>query len=177
MDFHLISSLQWRHNEHSIVSNHQPNDCLLNCLFRRRSRKTLKLRVTGLCAGNSPGTGEFPTQMASNAENYSFWWRHHVTRCIYVYNGLPYKDVMNMSIYNLTFTLYFVLYIYMNNTATSWHQLCFVINIFRPRQNGCHFADDVSNAFSWMKMCEFCLRFHWSLFLRVQLTIFHHWFR
>ena len=34
-----------------------------------------------------------------------------------------------------------------------------------------------SNAFSWMKMCEFCLRFHWSLFLRVQLTIFHHWFR
>ena len=34
-----------------------------------------------------------------------------------------------------------------------------------------------SNAFSWMKMCECCLSFHWSLFLRVQLTIFHHWFR
>ena len=34
-----------------------------------------------------------------------------------------------------------------------------------------------SNAFSWMKMCEFRLKFHWSLFLRVQLTIFHHWFR
>ena len=30
---------------------------------------------------------------------------------------------------------------------------------------------------SWMKKHEFCLRFHWSLFLRVQLTIFHHWFR
>ena len=28
-------------------------------------------------AGNSPGTGEFPTQMASNAENVSIWWRHH----------------------------------------------------------------------------------------------------
>ena len=26
-------------------------------------------------------------------------------------------------------------------------------------------------------MCEFRLKFHWSLFLRVQLTIFQHWFR
>ena len=46
-------------------------------LFRRRSKKTSKLRVTGLCMGNSPGTGEFPAQMASNAENISIWWRHH----------------------------------------------------------------------------------------------------
>ena len=35
------------------------------------------LHVTGLCAGNSPGTGEFPAQMASYAENVSIWWRHH----------------------------------------------------------------------------------------------------
>ena len=35
------------------------------------------LRVTGLCAGNSPVTGEFPSQMASNAENVSISWRHH----------------------------------------------------------------------------------------------------
>ena len=42
-----------------------------------RSKKTSKLRVTGLCAGNSPMTGEFPAQMASNAENVSIWWRHH----------------------------------------------------------------------------------------------------
>ena len=34
-----------------------------------------------------------------------------------------------------------------------------------------------SNTFSWMKIYEFRLRFHRSLFLRVQLTIFHHWFR
>ena len=34
-----------------------------------RSKKTSKLRVTGLCAGNSPVAGEFPAQMASNAEN------------------------------------------------------------------------------------------------------------
>ena len=70
-------TLLWRHNEHDSVSNHQPHDCLLNRLFRRRSKKTPKLRVTGLCVGKSPGTGEFPAQMASNAENVSIWWRHH----------------------------------------------------------------------------------------------------
>ena len=41
-------------------------------------KKKSKPRVTGLCAGNSPGTGEFPAQKASNAENVSIWWRHHV---------------------------------------------------------------------------------------------------
>ena len=34
-----------------------------------------------------------------------------------------------------------------------------------------------SNAFSWMKMNDLRLGFHWSLFLRSELTIFHHWFR
>ena len=69
--------LLWRHNGPDGVSNHQPHDCLLNRLFGHRSKKTLKLRVTGLCVGNSPETGEFPAQMASNAENASIWWRHH----------------------------------------------------------------------------------------------------
>ena len=76
------SALWWRHNGRNGISNHQPHNCLLNHLFRRRSKKTSKLRVTGLCAGNSPGTGEFPTQMASNAENVSIWWRHHGTSVI-----------------------------------------------------------------------------------------------
>ena len=71
-------SLQWRHNGRDSVSNHQPHDWLLNSLFKRRLQKTSKLRVTGLCARNSPGTGEFPTQMASNEENVSIWWLHHV---------------------------------------------------------------------------------------------------
>ena len=65
------SSLQWRHNERDVVSNHQPHVCLLNRLFRRRSKKASKLRVTGLCAGNSPVASEFPAQRVSNAENAS----------------------------------------------------------------------------------------------------------
>ena len=57
----MHSILQWRHNDSDGVSNHQPPDCLLNRLFRHRSKKTSKLRVTGLCAGNSPVTGKlFP---------------------------------------------------------------------------------------------------------------------
>ena len=43
--------LEWRHNERDSVSNHQPHDCLLNRLFKRRSKKTTKCRVTGLCVG------------------------------------------------------------------------------------------------------------------------------
>ena len=52
--------LHWRHNDHGGVLNHQPHDCLLNRLFRRRWKKTSKLRVTGLCAGNSPGLVKSP---------------------------------------------------------------------------------------------------------------------
>ena len=59
-------SLQWRHNGH----DYKPHDCLLHLLFRRRSKKTSKLRVTGLCAGNSPGTVEFPAQMVSKRKMF-----------------------------------------------------------------------------------------------------------
>ena len=71
-------STQWRHNERNGVSINQPRDCLLSRLFWRRSKKISKLRVTGLCEGNSPETGEFPAHRDSNAENVSIWWRHHV---------------------------------------------------------------------------------------------------
>ena len=47
--------LRWLHNGRDSVSNHQPSGCLLNRLCRRRLKKTSKLRVTGLFAGNSPG--------------------------------------------------------------------------------------------------------------------------
>ena len=64
-------------DERDGVSNHQPPDCLLNCLFSCRSKKTSKLRVSGLCAGNSPVNGEFPTQRARDAESVSISWRHY----------------------------------------------------------------------------------------------------
>ena len=81
-------ALQWRHNEHDGVSNHQPNDCSLNRLFRRSSKKTSKLRVTGLCVGNSPVTDEFPAERTSNAEKFPFddvimeSFKEHVTEAV-----------------------------------------------------------------------------------------------
>ena len=47
-----------------------------------------------------------------------------------------------------------------------------MVNTLRPRQMDAISQTTFSNAFSWMKMFEFRLKFHWSLFPRVQLTIF-----
>ena len=59
------------------ISNHWHLDCLLNHLFRRRSKKTSKLRVTAF-ERNPPVTRGFPSQRTSNMENVSIWWWHHV---------------------------------------------------------------------------------------------------
>ena len=99
--------LQWRHNGRNNVSNHQPHDCLLNRLFRRRSKKTSKLRVTDLCVGNSPVTGEFPAQMASYAENPSIWWHHHVgswMTCLAVYRKVWHGNIIKKHRFFLHFT-------------------------------------------------------------------------
>ena len=74
-----FTTLQWSHNEHHGITNHRHLDCLLSHLFSHTSKKTSKLRFTGLCEGNPPVTGGFPSQRPSNAENVSVWWLHHVT--------------------------------------------------------------------------------------------------
>ena len=101
-----FTALHWRHNGRDSVSNHQPHECLLNRLFRRRSKKTSKLRVTGLCVGNSPGTGEFPAQMASNAENVSISWRHHggEHKIVAAFVKQPWRLWMNISLESVTDT-------------------------------------------------------------------------
>ena len=64
------------------VSNHRQLPCLFNRLYRRTSKERSKLRVTGFCEGNPPVTDGFPSQRASNKENVSIWWRHHVYVCV-----------------------------------------------------------------------------------------------
>ena len=63
------------------VSNRRRLDSLFNRLSWCRWKKTSKLRVTGLCEGNSP----FPAQRTRNAENVSIWWRHHAVPVPYTY--------------------------------------------------------------------------------------------
>ena len=57
------------------MSNHQPRHIVYSAVHSGADQRNI-LRVTGHCAGNSPGIGEFPAQMASNGENVSIWWRH-----------------------------------------------------------------------------------------------------
>ena len=52
-------TLQWRHTGRDGVSNHQPYDCL----FRRSSKKTQKLRVTVLCAMHYQRKGPLTRKM------------------------------------------------------------------------------------------------------------------
>ena len=48
-------------------------------------KETSKSALLALCELNSPVTGEFPTQRASNAEKTSIWWRHHAWVISFLY--------------------------------------------------------------------------------------------
>ena len=105
IDFEIdIYTLHWRHNDHDSVSNHQPHGCLLNGLFRRRSKKTSKLCVTHLCVGNSPGP-----------VNVSIWWRHHE-------NFSDFAQRRNISIRTWASTFHFLLQIAWLLTLWFLHQ-------------------------------------------------------
>ena len=79
LPFACVCKSHWFHNGDFIVDAMASKITSLT-IFRRRSKKTSKHRVTGLCTGNSPGTGEFPAQKACNSENVFIWWRHHDER-------------------------------------------------------------------------------------------------
>ena len=70
----------------SAIPSQIDSDCLLTCLFRRRSKKISKLRITGLCEGYSSVTGIFPAQRASNADSVSIFMRHHCVEHIHCLN-------------------------------------------------------------------------------------------
>ena len=107
--FRLIEcTLQWRQYQRDDVSNHRRLDCLFNRLFKRWSKKTSQLRVTGLCEGNSPVTGEFPAQKWPETRKvFSFdnaimlydafmtLWRHHDsmrTICVCIQQTRPHPN-------------------------------------------------------------------------------------
>ena len=77
----VTGSLQWHHNGRDIVSNHQPHhptvySTVYSDADQRKHQSSASLAfVREIHRGP---TDEFPTEMASNAENVSIWWRHHV---------------------------------------------------------------------------------------------------
>ena len=73
---HFIHPLHWRHNGRDSVSNHQPHDCLLNRLFRRRSKHQSSASLAFVRGIHRWPVNSF-AQMASKAENVFILWRHH----------------------------------------------------------------------------------------------------
>ena len=144
--------LRWRHNNDDSVSNHQPHDCLLNCLFGRTSKKTSKPRVTGL-------TGEFPAQMASNAENVSIWWRHHpVTRprrmsqCI--------TQLHTDQQYSHSKTKHKCTYVHI-----IWNTLCSRTNVFKQWK-----LELIANIRRWFTLTTQCF-VHWFYLLWLAISL------
>ena len=163
----LRHSLQWRHNERDGVSNHIRLHCLLNRLFRRRSKKTSKLRVTGLREGNPPVTGGLPSQRACNAENVFIWWRYHnQIPCTYqLQQTLCRKSNFNGDIRSSVIPRYRPFVVtdgiqqILQQPSLVLHAGCVIgtckWNCLKP----------LGNAFSWMKSFVFWFEFHWGLFL------------
>ena len=75
-----LIALQWHHNEHDDVSNHQPHRCLLKRLFKAQIKENIKAPRHWPLWGEFTGGRWIPTQRASNAENVPIWWRHHGER-------------------------------------------------------------------------------------------------
>ena len=131
----LCFALRWRHNRRDSVSNHQPHDCLLNRIVRRRSKNTSKLRVTAFVLGihrwpvNSPHKGPVTRKMFPS---YDVTWSRsnqsmpevHVATCDHITRYWP--ALTNWGRYNMT-------------------------AISQPT---------LSNAFSFMKIHKFRLKFH-----------------
>ena len=70
-------SLPWRHYKRHGVSNHRHFEYLFNRLFRCRSKKTLKLRVTGRCKGTHRRPVDSPHKVPVTRKFVSIWWRHY----------------------------------------------------------------------------------------------------
>ena len=150
----ISMTLQWRHIGRDSVWNHQPHDCLRYRLFRGRSKKTSKLPIPGLCARNSPGTSEFPAQLAIYEENVSIWRHHH---------GYPANHMISSEWH----------YSIKGQRSLKYKNLTLPPPPPPPWdiKNGPYFAYDVFKCIfvNW----TFCIliKFHWSLFLGIQLKI------
>ena len=153
----LVYTLQWRHNWRDGVPSHRPHDCLLNRLFRCRSKKTSKLRVTGLCEGYSPATGEFPAQRASNAEIISIWWRHHDTS-----KNDTHVSRLVMFCWGLLFAIFTV----------GQRKKVTAVTFFlaRPGLDQTAQIRAIYAKFRWMKSCDFwCIEWMWLDLSAVQV--------
>ena len=184
LDLHILPAafeitLQWSHNEHDGVSNYQRIDCLLNRLFRWRSNEISKLRVTGLCEGNSP-MKMFPfDDVIMRYDLFNVGYSQQIPLAEHSYcpteiEFLAFSRLTMKGYTNLTILTKCQLFFGSTTLNTKFNHH---INTLRPRQNGRNFADDIFKCIFFNEMFQLRLKFHWRLFIRVQLTIIQHCFR
>ena len=178
--------LQWRHNEHDGISTHRRLHCLLNCLFRCRSKKY----QSSMSLASVRGIQRWPVNSSH---------KRPVTRKMFSFDDIimkypPGKLALSITVkagpfphgcrtYKCTIIWGFYHLPVLTKHMRPCH-LCFVITMQKiilthwgRDKMAAIFQTTLSNAFSWMKMYKFRLRFHWSLFPRVQLAIYQYWFR
>ena len=82
-------------NERHGVSKHRQLHYLFNRLFWRTSEKTLKRALLGLCERNPSVTGRFLSWRASDAENFSNWWRHYAMNvmCLLLFTSITWLEL------------------------------------------------------------------------------------
>ena len=76
---HNTPKIFWHHDDviiDAMASQITSLTIVYPTVIQTQIKENIKLRVTGLCVGHSPGTGEFPAQLASNAENVFIGWSH-----------------------------------------------------------------------------------------------------
>ena len=86
-----VVALQWRHNGHESVSNNQPRDCLLNHLFRRRSKKHQSSASLSFVRGIHRGPVNSPHKWPVTRKMFPFddvimcefnvWHVFHICQC------------------------------------------------------------------------------------------------
>ena len=118
-----------------------------------RSKKILKLRVTGLCEGNWPVTGELPAQMANNAENVSIWWRHHERhiKCINFLAAVGQKTTWPGYLQNVMWIWLLTRKTNICNDITEWHPARHRIFNFHD--------DDTSLTDTYIPLTSWCFYF------------------
>ena len=146
------------------VPNHRRLDCLLNHLFRRRSKKTSKLRATALCEGKPPVTCGFPSYKASYTENIYIWWSHHEMG---IFVRSPHFPIPNFFSHpSVTIGCHLELWI-----------RGFFNSVSHPVSLGPRLVAIFQMTYSKTFSSLFWMIFHWNLLYRIKFTVFQHWFR
>ena len=91
------NELRWRHDLCDGVSNHRRLDCLLDRLFRRRSKKTSRFHVNGLCEGNPPVTGGFPNPPVDSPQKGQLRGKCFYLMTSSLQKAFPYHEVTILS--------------------------------------------------------------------------------